>query len=161
MDTLEMLKNKMEIEELMTDYWWYVDSKQWDKLVSDVMTEDLKLFVSLKGPGEEPIQTATSAREWADNTSAQLANRITVHQGHQSKIVFTSDTTAKGKFILNDHLYSAENESMMHGYGYYVDDYVKVNGKWKISVIRLGYIMIEKGPAAVIPRGFCYPEAEF
>ena len=161
MDTLEMLKNKMEIEELKSDYWWYLDSKQFDKLLSDVFTEDLKLYVGMPGMGDEAIQTASSAKEWAENTSGQLTGVTTAHQGHQAKIKITSDTTAIGRFVLNDHLLFPDGQSMMYGYAYYIDDFIKIDGKWKIDAIRLGYIMVENGTATATPGGFYYPEGDF
>jgi hypothetical protein len=140
--TLEELSKKIweqeqkeAIRELMADYWWYMDTKQWDRW-KDVFTEDLNVWF-------DDILTVESREEFFDlNSNVWLKTKHTAHHGHQFKVILTSDTTAEGRFILNDTVTDDDTLRMMNGFGYYLDDYrLCDDGKWRISVVRLGYFV--------------------
>lgn len=144
--TIWELKQKDLIKELMADYWWYMDSKQWDKWV-DVFTEDLQVYFDdcLAVEGRETFKAQNI--KW-------LTPSNTAHQGHQMRLTITGPTTAIGRIILNDVLQGKEEpHSMTAGYGFYFDDFrLCDDGKWRISVVRLGYfqkaVINEGGKAA-------------
>lgn len=127
------------ISQLQADYWWYMDTKQWEAW-EDVFTEDMEFY----SWGE----LATSGRtEFIDMNKDSLSHFNTAHQGHQHKVVLTSDTTAQGRWILNDNLtYTSTDKKgkVIKGYGYYINDYEKGDdGKWRIKVERLAYFRFE------------------
>lgn len=136
--TIYELKARQDISNLMADYWWYMDSKQWDKW-GDIFTKDVQVILMGNDYGVE------SHEAWIKSNSEMLSSMITCHQGHQSHVWFTSPTTATGRYVLNDKLTNIETgEVVMHGYGYYIDDYEKGDdGKWRIKVLRLGYFRTE------------------
>ena len=127
------LQQKNAIMELMTDYWWYMDSKQWDKWV-DVFTEDVQIYI-------DDCLTVEGRDKFKEQNMKWLSNVNTVHQGHQTRIKITSPTTATARIMLNDVLTAKEAPHVMTaGYGFYFDDYrLCDDGKWRISVVRLGY----------------------
>ena len=131
-------QQKRAIEDLMADYWWYMDSRQWDKW-ADVFTPDLQVWF-------DDILTVESRDEFVElNSTVWLSKMYTAHQGHQMKIVLTSPTTAEGRIMLNDTLTTADTMGIVSGYGYYFDDYrLCDDGKWRISVVRLGYFVRSK-----------------
>jgi 3-phenylpropionate/cinnamic acid dioxygenase small subunit len=135
---LKQSLEKQKIIELQSDYWWYMDTKQWDKWRT-VFADDLNYYQF----GQLAYE---SADDFVNNTSELLASTITAHQGHQYKIVFNEDGTASSRFILNDCLSNPDTSLMMRGYGYYVNDYEKIDGQWKIKTMRLGYFRFESGP---------------
>jgi 3-phenylpropionate/cinnamic acid dioxygenase small subunit len=135
--TLRQSLEKQKIIELQSDYWWYMDTKQWDKWRT-IFADDLKYYQF----GQLAYENAD---DFVSNTSELLAPVITAHQGHQHKIVFNNDGSASSRFILNDCLSNPDTSVMVKGYGYYINDYEKIDGKWKIKIMRLGYFRFESG----------------
>ncbi|MCL2530307.1 MAG: nuclear transport factor 2 family protein [Coriobacteriia bacterium] len=131
-------QQKRAIADLMADYWWYMDSKQWDKW-AEVFTEDVELWM-------DDVLIMDSRDEFVEqNSTVWLANSGTAHQGHQMKIILTSETTAHARIILNDTLTNMTTMTMLNGFGYYFDDYrLCDDGKWRISAVRLGYFVKAK-----------------
>jgi hypothetical protein len=67
---------------------------------------------------------------------------ISAHQGHNPEIEITSDTTARGVWLLNDRLI-VQTIATMNAWGYYEDEYVKVSGEWKKKGTKLTRILEE------------------
>ena len=57
---------------------------------------------------------------------------LTMHQGHQPEIAITSETTAVGRWALEDYIITLKNRGMQCA-AFYRDEYVKVDGWWKIK----------------------------
>ena len=64
--------------------------------------------------------------------------QVTQHQVHHPEIDLTSDTTAKGVWYLQDFVIDLDTNTILRGAGFYHDEYVKVNGEWKIKLT--GYV---------------------
>ncbi len=129
------LADKEALRELLADYWWYLDTKQWDKW-RGLFTNDLEFYAmgSLMSQGGD---------EFVKTVRGSLEDQVSAHQGHQYKIVLTSPTTAVGRCVLNDVLTKPTGD-VMKGYGYYLYDFEKGNdGKWRIKVLKLGYFRLE------------------
>lgn len=132
---LTELKEKEAIREMLTDYWWYLDTKQWDKW-RDLFTSDIEFYV-MGGLMNQGLD------EFVKGVKDPLEGQVSAHQGHQYKIVITSPTSAVGRCVLNDIITKPTGE-VMKGYGYYLYDFLKGNdGKWRIKVLKLGYFRLE------------------
>ncbi len=59
---------------------------------------------------------------------------ITQHQAHHPEIDLTGDTTAKGIWYLQDIVIDLDANTTMRGAAFYHDEYVKINGEWKIKL---------------------------
>lgn len=70
---------------------------------------------------------------------------VSVHQGHNCEIDFTSDTTASGIWSMTDRLYFPPGAefSLMTGYGHYLETYEKIDGNWQIRTTRITRIRVE------------------
>ncbi|MCP4574690.1 MAG: nuclear transport factor 2 family protein [Deltaproteobacteria bacterium] len=73
-----------------------------------------------------------------DNIVAFLRNMmpetlITMHIAFHPEIEITGDTTAKGSWGFQDYLIEQTSNVSLRGYAYYQDEYVKVDGQWKIK----------------------------
>jgi len=70
---------------------------------------------------------------------------ISVHQGHNFELEFTSDTTASGIWSMTDRLYfpPVNTFSLMTGYGHYHETYEKFADGWKIRTLRITRIRVE------------------
>jgi hypothetical protein len=58
---------------------------------------------------------------------------VSLHQGHHPEIEMTSATSARGSWYLEDMVFFRDANTVLHGAGFYSDEYVKVNGAWKIK----------------------------
>lgn len=133
--TLAQLADIEAIKQLMADYWWGIDSKNWIAW-KDVFTDDVQFIMD----GKVQISGADAM---VAGIQYQLDGIITAHQGHQNKIELTGPNSAKGRWILNDVLVK-EGKIVMRGYGYYLDEYEKcADGKWRIKILTLGYFYTE------------------
>ena len=70
---------------------------------------------------------------------------VSVHQGHNFEIEFTSDTAAKGIWSMTDRLFFPPGGefSLMTGYGHYHETYEKVGDDWKIKTTHITRIRVE------------------
>jgi len=117
------------IRKLKARYWLSIDRKLWDEF-GECFTEDAVMDVP-------PVTHWQGKKEIVQSLSKILASFITVHQGHHSDIELTSDTTAKGIWAMYDNLQDKHLNTKMEGYGFYEDEYVKENGRWKIKKLKL------------------------
>jgi bile-acid 7alpha-dehydratase len=58
---------------------------------------------------------------------------ITMHMAFHPEIEITSETSAKGSWGFQDYLIEQTSNVSLRGYAYYQDEYVKVDGQWKIK----------------------------
>ncbi|WP_439134270.1 nuclear transport factor 2 family protein [Pseudomaricurvus sp.] len=70
---------------------------------------------------------------------------VSVHQGHNVEVEFTSDTSAEGIWSMSDRLFfpSGGEYSMATGFGHYHDTYEKVDGKWLLKTTRITRLRVE------------------
>jgi hypothetical protein len=70
---------------------------------------------------------------------------VSVHQGHDFELLFTSDTTASGVWSMTDRLWFPPGGafSQMTGYGHYVETYVREADGWKIQTTHVTRIRVE------------------
>jgi bile-acid 7alpha-dehydratase len=113
------------IKKLKAKYFRCVDKKLWEEMET-VLTEDA---VADYGMGIESLQGRKAIVEFLKK-NLDRDSMISVHQGHNPEIEITSDTTARGVWVLNDRLI-IQTIATLNGWRYYEDEYVKVNGEWK------------------------------
>ncbi len=58
---------------------------------------------------------------------------VTMHNGHHPEITLTGDTTATGRWYLEDRVIVPAQDFELHGTALYSDRYSKVGDQWKIS----------------------------
>ena len=119
MEDIEAIKN------LKAKYFRCVDKKLWEEMET-VLTEDA---VADYGMGIELLQGREAIIEFLKKNLGR-DSMISVHQGHNPEIEITSDTTARGVWVLNDRLI-IQTIATLNGWRYYEDEYVKLNGEWK------------------------------
>jgi len=66
-----------------------------------------------------------------------------VHHGHMPEIDLTGPDTAAGVWALEDYNIW-EDGSQNHGWGHYLETYVKRDGRWQIRTMALSYLRIER-----------------
>src|SRR3972149_118622 len=119
---IRVLEDIEAIKKLKSRHWYCLDNKLWDEL-ADCFAKDFVLDVSsgLKLQGR---------KAFIQHLTETLGARITVHQGHSPEIEITSDTTARGRWALSDHVIYAPGNSGFTGWGFYEDEYTKEEGQW-------------------------------
>ncbi len=116
------------IKRLKYKYFRCLDTKRWDEM-RECFTEDA---TSAYSSGKYSFQ----GREQILKFLIDAMDRPTVlsaHHGHHPEIELTSATTAVGVWALSDTFIDLHAGVTVRGAAYYRDDYVKVNGQWKIK----------------------------
>nr|MDO8081205.1 nuclear transport factor 2 family protein [Candidatus Freyarchaeota archaeon] len=121
---IKVLEDTEEIKKLKAKYWRCCDKKLWREL-EECFTEDATADYgpNLQFQGREAIIQFLKGSIGQDFM-------VTSHGGHSPEIEITSDTTAKGIWVLQD-LVIIYPGTKMRGYGHYEDEYAKENGQWK------------------------------
>jgi hypothetical protein len=115
------------IKRLKYKYFRCLDCKQWDEM-AQCFTEDA--VTSYSG--------GKYAFEGRDTIMGFLAkglgsHMISMHHGHHPEIELTSETTATGIWALQDYVIDLKHNTSLMGAAFYRDEYVKMNGEWKIK----------------------------
>jgi bile-acid 7alpha-dehydratase len=116
------------IKRLKYKYFRCLDTKRWEEM-KECFTEDANAAYS---GGKYSFQ----GRDQILQFLIDAMNRPTVlsaHHGHHPEIELTSPTTAVGVWALADVFIDLQAAITVRGAAYYRDDYVKVNGQWKIK----------------------------
>lgn len=124
-----------EIKQLKARYFRFFDTKQWDKW-RELFTEDCVYHGTSGGyPDRETFVAGCRTR---------LHPAATVHHGHTPEIQILSATTAKGIWPMFDRVEFPSVREHGHGVslgftgaGHYEEEYRKVDGDWKISMLRI------------------------
>ncbi len=114
------------IRQLKYRYFRYLDSKLWDPLKELFVPE----AVSSYSGGKYAFEGRDAILEFL--ASSLGPTMITMHHGHHPEIQLTSESTATGIWALEDVVIDTANELTIRGAAYYRDEYVKLNGEWKI-----------------------------
>jgi ketosteroid isomerase-like protein len=116
------------IKRLKYKYMRGVDEKDWDA-VSETLAEDATCAYSggkYAYDGREAIMKFLVE-------SMQRNTFLSSHRLHQPEIDLTSDTTATGIWALEDTVIDLQFEITLRGAAFYRDEYVKIDGAWKIQ----------------------------
>jgi bile-acid 7alpha-dehydratase len=116
------------IKRLKYKYFRCLDTKQWDEM-RECLTEDA---TAAYASGKYSFQ----GREQILNFLIGAMNRptaLSAHHGHHPEIELTSATTAVGVWALADIFIDLQAGITIRGAAYYHDEYVKVDGQWKIK----------------------------
>ena len=134
---IRIMEDIEAIKKLKAKYFRCVDKKLWDEM-EEIWVEDA---VADYGMGIELLQGREAILEFLKK-NLDRDSMISVHQGHNPEIEITSDTTARGVWVLNDRLI-IQTIATLNGWRYYEDEYVKVNGEWKKKNTRITNILEE------------------
>jgi len=115
------------IKRLKYKYFRCLDSKLWDEL-AECFTEDATTSYS---SGKYSFQGKDAIMQFLRKGLGPTM--ISMHHGHHPEIEITSDTTAKGVWALQDYVIVTQANISLRGAAFYHDEYVKVNGEWKIK----------------------------
>lgn len=146
-----------EIKRVFAARLYALDMKQWDVYptlhTEDVVSETWGGIPGDRQPTSDGVANRVVGNERLGKTIRAFMDggkRITsVHHGHTPLIEFTSDTTAKGTWAMEDKLWWTHPdgaEEHLHGYGHYHEEYRRVDGRWLISYRRLTRLREDHSP---------------
>jgi hypothetical protein len=151
MNDIERLTAIEEIKQAKACYFRGVDTSDGD-LVRSILAEDCVL--DYRGCCTDPKSgqdflpamnvVMRGAASWLADGLASIGI-VSVHQGHNCQVTFTSDTTADVIWSMTDRLFMPPGApfSRMTGYGYYHETYEKTDGHWKIKTLRIVRLRVE------------------
>lgn len=161
MTEAEEMRAIEEIKQLKARYFRCMDTKDWDGYLAvfapDVETDTSDastprdytgavFLVDGVPPMEpDPSRRFNNAKAFVNDTKMRLEGVSTVHHGHMPEIKLTSPTTATGTWAMEDMLRWPKGGPIreLHGYGHYVETYVKLAEGWRIKSLKLTRVRID------------------
>ncbi len=125
------------IKRLKYKYLRCVDTKNWEEL-AQCFTPDATTSYSGGKYKFEGIDAIMGFLKEGLNK-----DRPTMHQVHHPEIELTSPTTAKGVWALQDYVIDLKSNTSSRSAAFYSDDYVKLDGQWKIQSTGYQYVFME------------------
>ena len=123
---VEVLKDIEAIKQLKARYFRSIDCKLWNEL-ADCFTENA---VTTYSNDREHYEGRDAIMKFLKGTLDMPV--LTMHQGHHPEITITRETTAVGRWALEDYIITLKNKGIQCA-AFYHDEYVKVDGRWKIK----------------------------
>ncbi len=116
------------IKRLKYKYFRCLDTKRWDEMRECFIEDATAAYSSGKYSFDGREQILKFLVDAMDRPTV-----LSAHHGHHPEIEITSATTAVGVWALADTFIDLQAGITVRGAAYYRDDYVKVNGQWKIK----------------------------
>lgn len=151
MNPIEKLTAIEEIKQAKANYFRGVDTGD-TELVRGILADDCEL--DYNGCCTDPATKkdfmpamnviVRGSTAWQSG-GFQAQGIASVHQGHNCEVIFTSDSSARVIWSMTDRLFMPTGApfSVMTGYGYYHETYVKSDDTWKIKTLRIERIRVE------------------
>jgi len=121
------LRDIEEIKQLKARYFQLVDAQRWDAWADEVLAEQVVTHHdSDELEGREVVVAAVSRA---------LEGGQTVHHGNCPQITITGPDTAVGTWAMDDlvDLHGPDGPIVLHGFGHYVEEYVRTRDGWRIA----------------------------
>lgn len=138
-DDVRRLLDIEQIKQLKARYFRFVDAKRWDDWATvfavDAVLELPEGDLVINGRGD----IVAGVRGF-------MADARSVHHGHMPEIEITGPDTARGVWAMFDYVEWPEVDGRrngLHGYGHYVEEYVREGGEWRIARTRLERLRVD------------------
>ena len=146
MNDVERLSIIDAIQQLKARYFRTLDSKDWVGY-QNVFTPDLLADMRDANGQRDESQLIRGAANYVAGLAPLLQDVITVHHGHSPEIQVLSASEATGIWAMEDKLWPGDGSPLpfrhLHGYGHYHERYLRWEGEWRISEIRLSRLHVE------------------
>ena len=142
--TTAQLLELFEIQRLKSQYFLFVDTKQWAQL-RELFTDDLFIFADDSPVPEETVPVFTSADAFIDYLTVAFATTISVHHGHTPDLQLIDERTATGIWAMYDWTDDQSTGIAKQGFGHYHEEYRKGDdGRWRIATMRLTRLRVNR-----------------
>jgi bile-acid 7alpha-dehydratase len=127
---IQALEDLEAIKRLKYEYLRCLDTKDWDGMAR-TFAEDATTSYS---DGELSFKGRDAIMKFLrESAMAQKPGMVGVHHVHHPEIDLTSPTAAKGIWALYNYLLHTGDNSGLRLCAFYHDEYVKIDGRWKIK----------------------------
>ena len=128
MDPLQELLEIEAIKQLKYRYIRAIDEKLWDQM-EECFTEDA---TSSYSGGKYAFEGRDAIMQFLTE-SMDRDSFLSSHRVHHPEIELQGESNATGIWALDDYVIDTKHELTIHGAAFYRDEYVKVDGDWKIK----------------------------
>jgi hypothetical protein len=115
------------IRQLKYRYFRALDCKDWDALGATLAEDATTSYDS----GRYAFEGRPAILDFLRGALGSK-RMISMHHGHHPEIEFTGEGSAHGTWYLEDKVYFLDANTVLRGAAFYKDEYVKVEGEWKI-----------------------------
>lgn len=119
------LEEMEAIKRLKYRYLRCVDTRDWDELAGCFIPEATTDY-----GGKYRLSGVKAIMDFLKKNDRPGV--ITMHQVHHPEIELTGAETARATWALQDYVINLAGDWSLHGTALYEDEYVKVDGEWKI-----------------------------
>jgi len=149
-DTLEARIQALEdleaIKQLKHAYFRCLDMRLWDEL-RGYFTPDATVDYG----GQYRFEGADTILRFLSESLGEKSGSHGIHMGGHPVIRLTGPTTARGTWVLWNFLFNPGQQRNVRIGAYYDDQYVKVDGAWKIKHTGYTYLFREEWSRADTP----------
>ena len=141
---MQQLDDLEAIRQLKSRYFRLMDTQQWEAW-QDCFTVDISAFYEGAPRARPDLPTDIGCEGRAAlvaGVSGLMQGAVSMHQGFMPEIEPTSATTAQAVWAMFD--YVRLPTCHFKGWGHYHEDYVKINGAWKLKKIHLTRLHTEE-----------------
>ncbi len=122
------------IRQLRYKYWRCIHQSRWDELMDCYVNDAAVDF----GYGLQ-LEGTTALKDFYKGSMAS-AYTLVDPQGHNPEIEILSPATARGFWQLDNTMVESQSGKSVRVGASYNEEYIKLNGKWKISVQKVNHI---------------------
>ena len=136
---VQQLLDIEQLKQLKARYFRLVDTKRWDEWGMVFATDAV-----LELPEGDLVFHGRDAI--VANVRSFMQDVRSVHHGHMPEIEITGDDSARGVWAMFDYVEWPEVDGRrngLHGYGHYVEEYVREEGEWRIARTRLERLRVD------------------
>lgn len=124
---MDDLREIEAIKRLKYVYMRCLDQKRWSEL-AECFTEDA---TTAYGGGKYTFSGRDAIMRFLVD-AMDRPSFLSSHRVHHPEIEVTSPTTARGTWALEDLVLDPERKLLIQGAAFYADEYLKVDGRWRI-----------------------------
>ncbi|WP_338109357.1 nuclear transport factor 2 family protein [Pseudomaricurvus alkylphenolicus] len=126
---IQMLEDIESIKKLKARWWFACDVRSTADMRSCYDERDFLIDFGFIGQYRDMDKFIATFEELACHTS-----HIDMHHGMAPEINITGPDSATGRWRMRFQLLETEKKLVQMMHGYYEDEYIKINGEWKMKV---------------------------